>query len=474
MSDVLVYAQGQTATITANFVTSPQGMPVDVPDATIEVIGPGASQILPPTPMIKVVTGFYYYDYVIPLALPLNTYTILISGTVMGTPTSMITYIQIVQAGTYTPVTASQVTIGLVASLEKYIGVAQRIPVYREIGQKNSTGTMVRFTWPRWNLANHIVRLNGNQMDVGYTINLDNGTITFTAPLHSTDVVDASYNFRFFTLLDEIGFLSDALGQINIEPPQSISFNLDNYPAQFDGVLMQGAAKNALKALLFNLAFQEPSTIFGGPDRVKDAISTFQSLKENFEKEFTADKATLKTKGSYPKVSAIVQPEFTLPGGRCLTPYTVSTYIIQGLQVSLDIKTAYVLHLIGFPLQVLAQNDETGVLTFSSIAKIWKTESKIIWRMETEKGLSVESSSDHLFFTNNEYLPMKWLTKGDPVVVLDESNQAVSDKIKRIIKTNEVIEMYDMEVPETANFFADGIKCHNSRWFRYLFSSNVG
>jgi hypothetical protein len=316
MSDILIYAQGQTATITANFVTSPQGMPVDVPDATIEVIGPGGIAVLPATPMIKVLTGFYYYDYAIPLAMPLNTYTILITGTVMGTPTSMTNYIQIVQAGTYTPVTASQTTIGLVAALEKYIGVAQRIPVYREIGQKNSTGTMVRFTWPRWNLANHIVRLNGNQLDLGYTINLDNGTVTFSAPLHSTDVVDASYNFRFFTLLDEIGFLSDAVGQINIEPPQSISFNLDNFPAQFDGVLMQGAAKNALKALLFNLAFQEPSTIFGGPDRVKDAISTFQSLKENFEKEFTEDKKTLKTKGSYPKISAIIQPEFTLPGGR--------------------------------------------------------------------------------------------------------------------------------------------------------------
>jgi hypothetical protein len=316
-SDTLYYAQGQTATFTAQFVTSPAGMPVDVPDAIIEIFGESATVILAATPMVHVLTGFYFYDYVIPISLPVDVYTVRISGTVLGVPTAMTVYLQLVPAGATTPVSASQRAVEFVAALDRYIGSAMRIPVYRELARTNKNRNVFQLTWPRWNLGNHEIRLNNEIISSGtdYNPNLDNGNLTFTIPLQPSDRVEASYNFRWFTQTDLIGFINDAISQINIEPPFS-SWTIDNLPEQYVGVALIGASKNALRSLLMSLAFQEPSTVFGGKDRVKDAISTFQSLKENNEKEFEKDKATLKTKGPYPKISAIVQPAYTLPGGR--------------------------------------------------------------------------------------------------------------------------------------------------------------
>jgi len=314
--ETLLYAQGQLATFTAQFVTSPAGMPVDVPDATIRIIGTGGVDILAPVAMTQVFTGFYFYDYAIPNSLPVNTYTVVITGTVLGVATAMSVYLQVVQAGVQTPVSASQRAIELIAALDRYIGCAQRIPVYRELGFKNKAGTQVRFTWTRWNLSNHIIRLNDEIIEDGYTIDLDTGVITFAVPLHSTDIVDASYNFRFFQQIDLLGFINDAISAINIEPPQDRAFNVDTFPEIFVGVLLHGAAANAIQRLLFCLAFQEQQTIFGGPEQAERAISTFEKLKENHEKLFVEDKKTMKTKGRYPGISAIVQPEYTLPGGR--------------------------------------------------------------------------------------------------------------------------------------------------------------
>lgn len=315
-SDVLMYAQGQTATFTATFVTSPQGMPVDVPDATIQIIGPGGVEVLQSIDMIHVFTGFYFFDYPIPNSLPVNTYTVFITGTVMGTPTAMSIFLQVVPAGVVTPVSFSQNSAELLAAFDRYIGCAQHIPVYQELAIPNKNKDQWRVNWPRWNLGNHIIKVNNNMVTDGFTIDVDTGNITFGAPLHPTDRVNVSYNFRWFSQIDLLGFINDAISQINIEPSQNVMFTLDNFPPQFVGVLLQGAAANAIKALLLCLIFQEPQTVFGGPDRAKDAISSLQALKENYEAVFTKDKATLKKMASYPKISAVVQPEYTLPGGR--------------------------------------------------------------------------------------------------------------------------------------------------------------
>jgi len=311
----LVYSQGQTATLTAQYVTSPAGMPVNIPDAAIEVLD-GPDPVLPLTPMIPTMAlvGYYYYDWIIPNSLPVKNYTIRYTGTVQGSPTAAIDIISVVKAGTNTGATPSQKVIELIAALESYIGCAQNIPVYNETARRSAGKTIYKLTWPRWNLGNHDIFLNDEIVTDGFGLNMESGTITFSAPMAETDRIQASYNFRFFTQQDMIRFLSDALAQINYQTPGT-NFTLENFPDIWIGALMMGASKNAIKRMMFCLNFQEPSTIFGGRDKIGDIFSNLNTLKDNNEKEFATAAKLIKI-ARYPNTLGVVQPEYTLPGGR--------------------------------------------------------------------------------------------------------------------------------------------------------------
>jgi len=314
-SDSLTYAQGQTATITAQFVTL-TGAPIDVPNATIQIFGASGASIHGPEAMTHVMTGFYYYDYAVPDSLPVATYTIRITGTVAGTPSAVTQYLKVVLAGTATDVTLSEKQAEIIAAFEVYIRCAQRIPVYDEPARNvSATNEIFQFSWPRWNLTNVEVRKNDELITSGFTLDYDTGTLTFASPLHSTDRIVGSYNFKWFTQVDELRFLNDALSQMNIEPGGFNDMTLRNIPDQFVGILMMGAVKNALKEMIFCLQFQQPQTVFGGKEGVKDAISNFMALKENNEKEFSIDKKQMK-KARFPQIRITSTPEFTLPGGR--------------------------------------------------------------------------------------------------------------------------------------------------------------
>lgn len=315
MAEVLTYAQGQVATFTAQFVTV-SGMAIDVPDATIAIYGTSSEVILAPTPMTNVITGFYFYDYTIPGSLPILTYTVRISGTVLGVPSATVQYLTVVQAGTPTDASLTQKQSSFVAALEVYLGQAQRIPVMHELARRNKAGDVFQLSWPRWNLSNVDIKVNEQSVVDGYSVDFDTGTVTFDTPLHKSDKVHAWYNFRWFTQTDELRFLNDALGQINLEPGGTgIAYTLENMPLSYVGLLMLGAQKNAYKRLVFDLQYQQPQTVFGGREGAKDAASNFMALKENSEKEFERDKKQIK-KAVYPRMYMVVQPEFTLPGGK--------------------------------------------------------------------------------------------------------------------------------------------------------------
>ena len=316
-SSSLVFTQGQVANLYCQFVTTPAGMPVDVPDAKIAIYGLGGDAILPPTTMLSVDTGFYVYDFVIPNSLAVGEYTIRYTGTVQGTPTAATTSMQVLLAGTPNYSYMSQRQIEMIAALETYVGCAQHIPVVAEPARRNKSRDQFSLSWPRWNLCNPLVMKNNELMDYdSMAIDYDTGMIVFPKPLHDTDKIDVTYNFRFFTQVDMLRFLNDSLSQINLEPPQTVAYTLDTVPPNFIGTLMQGALAHAIQKLLFCIQFQQPGTIFGNQERLDKAVSNFMSQKENAEKQFREDKKTLKTKGPYPKVALIVTPEYTLPGGR--------------------------------------------------------------------------------------------------------------------------------------------------------------
>lgn len=311
-SECLTFSAGQIATLTAQFVTSPAGQPVDVPDATVEVFL-GDEVILEPSAMINVVTGFYFFDWLIPSSLPANTYTVRYTGTVLGIPTAAISSIKVLPPGTPTVVIQGQQTIEILAAFDSYIRCTQRIPVYNEVPRRNGARDTFQFVWPKWNLGNHAIFRNDEE-DLDATIDFETGTVRFEAPLLDSDRVAATYNFRFFSDIEKLRFLSDALQFLNIEPPGS-EFALENASEPVVAVILQGAAALAIKNLLMCLNFQETATIFGGREGAQQAHGNLMSLKENYEKSFMELKKQFK-RARWPTTAAVVQPEFTLPGGR--------------------------------------------------------------------------------------------------------------------------------------------------------------
>ncbi len=130
MSDCLTFAAGQVATLTAQFVTSPAGTPINVPDPEVAVFL-GDQEILPASTMIHVMTGFYFFDWTIPNSLPPNTYTARFTGTVQGLPTAGTSLVKVLPSGTPSSITNTPKQIELIAALETYLGCAQAIHLYQ-------------------------------------------------------------------------------------------------------------------------------------------------------------------------------------------------------------------------------------------------------------------------------------------------------------------------------------------------------
>lgn len=313
-SDSLSFVAGQVATLTAQFVTSPAGQPVDIPDPAIQIIGPGGETIIGPVSMVHVMTGFYYYDWTIPNSFPSNTYTIRYTGTVLGIPTAASSYVKIWPPGTPALYAQTPKQVELIAALETYLGCAQNIAVYNEIARRNSTKQLFQFSWPRWNLGNHAIFMNDEEVTDGFSIDFDSGTIRFDIPRIDSDRIVGTYNFRFFSQIDLLRFINDAISQYNVAPPGD-TWTIDNLPDRLVGVIMQGAAANAIKKMLMCLNFQQIKTIFGGAEEASKTQSNLDSLKKNYEETFNELKKEAK-RSRYPSIAAIVQPEYTLPGGR--------------------------------------------------------------------------------------------------------------------------------------------------------------
>jgi hypothetical protein len=301
----------------------------------------------------------------------------------------------------------------------------------------------------------------------GFSIDFDTGVLTFDQALHYTDKVDATYNFRWFSQEDMLGFLNDALNLINIEPPGT-SVTLDNLPTQSMGVLLHGAAANALQSLMFCLMFQKPSTVFGGKDEAKQAFGNFESLKQNHEEVFKEAKKTVK-RSRWPAISSVIAPEFTLPGGRCIAYNTVIYILDEKGVTNTTIEEAYYSSL---RKKVIVLSTKDGGLHFSEASKIWKTSEKDAYEIRTEREKSIVASEDHLFLVEDAYIPVSEMKIGDSLTTVS-SFELSSDSVVSIEKLPKRVPMFDIEVPETGNLIANDIVCHNSRWFRYLFSTNV-
>jgi len=199
--------------------------------------------------------------------------------------------------------------------LEKLIICAQQIPVYFEQSKPSCDRKTFSFTYPRWNQSSRVkLYRNKKLLTTGYNINHFKGNITFENEVLPQDIINMDYDFRWFTDEELDQFLNNALMAFNSFPPVQY-YTLENVPAIHMPVILYGAAKDALRQMMMCLQFQEPQQVFGGAEKAQQVFGNIETLKQNYEKDW--DKLTEQKKyGRYPKMSVMLVPEYTLPGGR--------------------------------------------------------------------------------------------------------------------------------------------------------------
>jgi hypothetical protein len=452
-------------------VTTLDGQPIN-PDSIYVMIQNAAGELfIANTPPMRIVEGYFVFEWYIDADAVSGNYQLIWTYTIDEETRQEIQNINISEVAK----NDGDYCIRLLAfrmALERHINAAQCIPVYNEQAKKSRDRKTFEFTFKKWNQsAGCRIYRNGEIVNEGYEINYARGKVLFNEPLLSQDVVNADYNFRWFSDEDLDRFLDNAIQILNIYPPVT-PYTVNNVPDRFLPPILYGAAKDALRQLMMSLMFQEPSQVFGGGDKAEKAFHMLETLKKNYEADW---KVILEQKkyGPYPRGGIISTPEYTLPGGRCISLLTKGLCKIDNSIFETNMKQLLSLYKQYPNIHILSQNDKDGKLVFAPINHIWLSGEKTVYEIKTQYGYSIRASDEHLFFVNNRYIPLMDIKEGDNIIIANNA-KIENDKVKSITKLRRKEMMCDLEIFGTANLFANGIKCHNSRWFRYLFGGSGG
>ena len=299
-------------------VTDFEGHPVDPIDITCTISGPieNVSVIETVTSGVpfQAASGYYIFTWEIADDQTAGEYTVLWEYVIDGediTQTETVTVVENVDPSPF----YSDRFIALREALGYHLSCAQNIPVYFEQSKISRDNKKFELTFANWNQSPGVkIYRNKDIISSGYSVDYFNGNVTFDNTLLDQDVVNADYNFQWFSEDDLTRFLANAIQTVNLYPPVS-NYGLENFPNRYLPIVLYGAAKDALRQLMMCLNFQQPAQVFGGVEEAQRAFANFESLKKNYEGDW--EKLLEQKKyGPYPVSKLIVVPEYTLPGGR--------------------------------------------------------------------------------------------------------------------------------------------------------------
>jgi hypothetical protein len=347
---------------------------------------------------------------------------------------------------------------------------------FNEVTKKTSKfSTIFDFAFHNWNKdPRPIVRLNNTRIiDDGWHADYQ-GKIYLDRLMAPEDYINVSYNFAYFSDEELLSFLKFGLQMMNGIPPASQQYSsLETAPREWDPGILLWAAITALKRIVFGLNCQEVQLIFGGPDNInsedaaRHAQEIFKTLYAEYTELWKEFAENVKSK-RLPGMALSIQPEYTLPGGRCMSADTYIKSRVNGNEVELKIKDLFGLYERGEKIEVLSYFDDE--LNYFPINKIWYSGKKKTYSLIHGSG-SIRLSEEHLVYdpVNKLYFPVKEYNN-QSVLILQDNEMKISDLIEppREYKLEDV---YDIEVPISENFIGNNIVTHNSRWFRYMFKS---
>ena len=324
-----------------------------------------------------------------------------------------------------------------------------------------------------WNMdPRPIVRLNNTRIiDDGWHADYK-GKIYMDRLMAPEDYINVSYNLSYFSDEELLSFLKFGLQMMNTIPPASQQYaSLEQAPLSWDPAIVLWAAITALKRLVFGLNYQEIMLIFGGPDNINSeesaraAQQTFKDLYNEYTELWKEVAENLKSK-RLPGIALAIQPEYTLPGGRCMSSDTYIKSKVNNIEKELMIKDLFVSYKRGDKIEVLSmfEND----LSYFPIRKIWKSGKKETYELKYKNG-SIRLSKDHLVFNpdSQSYYPVSEIAEKN-VMIFSDGKLQVSELLSKPTLYG-LEEVYDVEVPIAENFLGNNLITHNSRWFRYLF-----
>jgi hypothetical protein len=308
------FRQGQISTFMLK-VTKFDGYAIDAQDVSISIIDEHGNSVTLPTAIPEHVdTGFYVYDWGIPITQVPGTYRMIWNYKANDVDKAELQDFVVSEDALNTVYYSGRVYEFKLA-LEHHLACAQSIPVYQEPAKPDRDHKTFEFSFKNWNQSPGIkIYKNQNIVNEGVAVDFFNGVVTFDNALSSYDFVKADYNFRWFSDEQLYRYLNNALQMINLYPPASNYF-LETVPDRFIPGILYGAARDALRQLIMCIQFQQPQQVFGGSEAAQRAFAGFDSLKQNYEKDFEKILETKKL-GPYPRMKIVAVPEYSLPGGR--------------------------------------------------------------------------------------------------------------------------------------------------------------
>jgi len=329
--------------------------------------------------------------------------------------------------------------------------------------------TVYSFAYKNWNQEPApVVRVNNRVVDDGWHLDYD-GKIYFDTLMTPEDSVVVSYNFAYFAQDELLSFLRMGLSMMNSVPPASSAYtSLDNAPRIWYAGILLFAAVTALKRLIFGVSWQERRIIYGRPEDAQNALSAWQDLYKSYMETWTEYAKNVKTL-KLPGIALSIQPEFTLPGGRCMSSGTCIKCEIGGKIKEMTIKEAYIVSL-NDSIKVESMNNDR--VLFEDVRKIWMSGNKETYIVKTDSE-EIRLTSEHLVYLpcQEKFIDVGSMKKGD-IIFVNRNGELNRKEIISDPVLYGVEEVYDIEVPSTENFIGNGIVSHNSRWFRYMFKSN--
>jgi hypothetical protein len=348
---------------------------------------------------------------------------------------------------------------------------AQHIPIYWEQALRTADKRLVNLAWQNWqDSPRPLVRLNQRLVHAGWTADY-NGLIRFDRDLAPEDNIYATYHFRYFGDRELLDFLNAGLYAMNATPPSSENYgSIGTAPFPWRAGILLYAALTGMQRLIFGLNFQERSLIVGeNLDEAHRRIDNFKELYKQYYdlwKEFAKNIKTLRLPG----IAMVVQPEYTLPGGRCMSGDTYIICRLNGVEQLLTIREAYTQHSLGIPVEAVSMVN--GAPDFANVKHIWKSGIKPTYLLKCDKN-EVRLTAEHLVYVSSKgtYLQTSELRAGD-VLLTYHKGKLTEHRLERSPFFFATEQVYDAEVPSAGNLIGNRIVMHNSRWFRYLYKAS--